>query len=308
MSRQIWLDYGKILPKKVKTAAQAMQIASLSWHVEHRKIKVVDGLEIPDKVAIVRTDTNKVLGIVNSTYKTIQNTNVFSFLDTIVQEGKASFYAAGFVGEGEKVWLLVKLNDDIEIHSKDIVQKFILFSNAHDGRGAIRAYFVPLRFKTQTLLNISFGKRVEQGIQLRHVGKVEQRIQDAKKVFSLAEDFYNAFEAHIQKLYSSSFRQKKVDLFFSSCFENYSVDSTRTQNTFKKIRELYENEIKTFTNSSDTAWAWLNAVVDFIDYERLSKGKNLADKTSNHIESLYWGSGLLLKQKAWNTISTLIKL
>jgi phage/plasmid-like protein (TIGR03299 family) len=306
--RRIWFDLGKTVTKNVKTSCDVMKEVGDDWSVEPKKIQVVGGSIIPNKVAITRKDNGEVLGVVNSTYKCIQNSQVFSFLDEIVQKGDVSYYAAGHVGQGEKVWLLTKLHDDINLTKQEVIQKFVLFSNAHDGRGAIRAYFMPLRVKTQTLLNISFGKRVDAGIQMRHVGKVEQRIHEARKVFELAKDFYDAFETSIEKLHSSSFRQNRVAMFFSSCFENYSLDSTRTQNTLKKIRQLYEKETKMFPDSIDTAWAWFNAVVDFIDYERPSKGKDRYDQISNHVESLFWGSCLILKQKAWNTISSLIKL
>lgn len=306
MSRYIWYDLGKVVSKNTKTAIEVMQKANLSWDVEPRKIRVVGGSIIPNKVAITRKDTNVVLGVVNSTYKCIQNSQVFSFLDESIKQGHAYYYAAGYVGQGEKVWLLVSLYDTIQLSKNDTIQKLILFSNAHDGRGAIRAYFIPFRTKTQTLLNISFGKRVEQGIQMRHVGKVQQRISESKKIFSLAETFYDVFETHVRKIYNENFDQQKVDLFLSNCFEKYSLDSTRTQNTFKKIYQLYEKEVKMF--SIHSAWSWLNSVVNFIDHERMSKGKNKFDQISNHLESLFWGSGLLLKQKAWNAVSTLIKI
>jgi phage/plasmid-like protein (TIGR03299 family) len=308
VSKKIWYNFGSFVPKTTKTSLAAMQKANLSWEVESRQIQIVDGQVIDGKVAIVRKDTNQPLGIVTSTYKSIQNTQVFSFLDHIVQRGDATFYAAGYIGKGEKIWLLLKLNKDISLPSNDTIQKFILFSNAHDGRGAIRAYFFPLRSKTETALNISFGKRVEQGIQMRHVGNVKTRIDEASKIFKLSEIFYEKFEDAVNNLYKSKFSTKKVDLFLSNSFENYSFDSTRTKNTFEKIKTQYEKEITTFPSSADSAWAWFNSIVNFIDYERLSKGKDNLERVSNHLESLFWGSALLLKQKAWNSVSTLIKL
>jgi phage/plasmid-like protein (TIGR03299 family) len=302
------MNYGKFVPSTTKTTLSAMQKTDLSWEVESKPIQIVDGKTISDKVAIVRKDTGDVLGIVNSTYQSIQNTQVFSFLDDVVKNGDASFYATGHIGNGEKIWLLLKLNDEIVLPSKDSIQKFILFSNAHDGRGAIRAYFFPVRLQTETVFNISFGKRVEQGIQMRHVGNVKHRIDEARKIFALADVFYENFEDSIAKLYKSSFGPRKVEMFLASCFDTYSLESTRTQNTFNKIKSQYEREIKLFPTSTDTAWAWINAVINFIDYERLSKGKNTSEKASNHLESLFWGSALILKQKAWNSISSLIKL
>ena len=307
MNRKLWYN-GKFVPKSTKTSASAMKKTDLSWNVISKPIRVVGGKIIPDKVAIVREDTNKTLGIVNSTYKSIQNTQVFSFLDSFVVQGDASFYSTGYIGNGEKIWLMLNLNDEMSLPSNDLIKKFILFSNAHDGRGAIRAYFFPFRQKTETLLNISFGKRVEQGIHMRHVGNVKQRIIEAKKIFKLAENFYESFEESIHMLYKSKFNKSKVDLFLLSCFDNYSIESTRTKNTFEKIKQQYEKEIKQFPSTKDSAWAWFNAVVNFIDYERLSKGKTVSNRTSNRLESLFWGSALLLKQKAWNLISSLVKL
>jgi len=308
MSRKIWQDFGKNLPTKTKTAVEAMIEAKLNWKVISEQIQVIDGNIIPGKLAIIRKDTGKILGVVNSTYKFIQNSVAFSFLDEFVRKGNASYYAAGFIGQGEKIWLLLKLHDSIELSKFDTIQKFILFSNAHDGRGAIRAFFIPIRSKTQTILNISFGKRVEQGIQMRHIGKVEQRIKESNKIFDLAKDFYDNFEKKVLEFYNSNFSQHKVDLLISQCFESYSFDSTRTQNTVKKIRENYEKETKMFPKSVNSAWLWLNSIVDFIDFDRHSKGKDTHERISNHLESLFWGSALRLKQKAWDIVSTLVKL
>ncbi|MDD5650195.1 MAG: DUF932 domain-containing protein [Candidatus Nanoarchaeia archaeon] len=307
MSRKIWLSLGKSLPKTTKTAMAAIKKSELSWNVIHKEIKIVGGIKIPDKVAIVREDTGNVLGVVNSSYKSIQNYNVFAFLDKFVQSGNASYYAAGYIGKGEKIWLILKLNDEIVLSNNDIIEKHILFSNAHDGRGAIRAYFLPLRKSSQTLLNIYFGKRVEQGIQMRHIGKIEQRMSEAKNIFDLSEQYYKKFQDNIETIYNSYLTNAKTEMFLESCFQTYSINSTRTQNTLNKIKEFYKQETHAFKNAN-SAWAWFNSVVDYIDYNRLSKGKDNIDRTSNHLESLFWGSGLLLKQKAWEAISTIIKI
>ena len=248
------------------------------------------------------------MGIVNSTYKSFQNTNVFSFLDSIVQQGDASFYSAGYIGKGEKVWLLLKLIDNISLSVNDTIQEFILFSNAHDGRGSIRAYFFPIHLETQNVLNISFGKRVEQGIQMRHVGKVKERIEEVRKIFGLANIFYKRFEETSKMLYVYRLNKSDVDLFLSSCFDTYSLESTRTKNTLEKIKTIYKKESKRNHFSENSAWLWFNSVVYFIDHERESKGKTIFERKSNHIESLLWGSALLLKIKAWNTILSLAKI
>jgi hypothetical protein len=87
--RHLWYDLGKVISKRAKTAVDVMNEANLNWTVEKRKIQIVNGPVIPNKVVITRSDTDVALGVVNSTYKCIQNSQVFSFLDEFVKMVKS---------------------------------------------------------------------------------------------------------------------------------------------------------------------------------------------------------------------------
>ena len=53
-----------------------IEVKTPKWDfpVERRRIKTVDGLNIPDKYAIVRTDTNHVFGIASKKYEILKHT------------------------------------------------------------------------------------------------------------------------------------------------------------------------------------------------------------------------------------------
>jgi len=301
-----WTTFRKKEFKSTKEVIAAN--TDLNWSVSSKNICIQGGAIINGKKAIIRNDTNEVLGVVNSSFKYVQNSEAFSIYDDFLKKRKVFCQMTGLIGKGEKVWFLINLNNNLKIANNDSIQRCILISNAHDGRGSIRAYFVPIRIISQTLLNIAFGKRVDQGIQIRHIGKIEQRLKEAHALHDLSFEFYREFEEKVQILTNCKFNQRKMSMFFENCFHNYSFDSTRTQNTIQKIKVLYEKEVKLFPNYINSAWAWFNALVGFVDNERISKGKSLQERNSNHIESLFWGSGLRLKQKAWETIQTIIKI
>ena len=60
----------------------------------------------------VGNEKNEVaLGMVGSGYEPLQNTEAFKFFEPFIEGKYAEFHTAGALGNGERVWVLVKLND-----------------------------------------------------------------------------------------------------------------------------------------------------------------------------------------------------
>ena len=49
--------------------------------------------------------------MVGSGYEPLQNTEAFKFFEPFIEGKYAEFHTAGALGNGERVWVLVKLND-----------------------------------------------------------------------------------------------------------------------------------------------------------------------------------------------------
>ena len=69
---------------------------------------MVEGVEVPNYIANVRTDNNAVLGVVGKRYNIIQNTDAFSFIDGMVDEGM-KFTMANTSSDNKKTWILGEL-------------------------------------------------------------------------------------------------------------------------------------------------------------------------------------------------------
>ena len=131
-----WHNMGSELANPA-TATEAIESAGLDYTVVKKPLKEVVGLDQPadvsDRWATVRTDTGDVLGIVGDSYQPIQNRDAFRFFDTLVGADEAIYETAGVIGRGERIWILVKLPGFITVHGNDIVGKYLLLSNSHDG-------------------------------------------------------------------------------------------------------------------------------------------------------------------------------
>jgi phage/plasmid-like protein (TIGR03299 family) len=77
----------------------------------------------------------------------LQNDQAFQFFDPFVSSGLVTLETAGSLREGKRVWILARIaeNSDVGIVGDDIVRKYLLLSNSHDGTTAVRVGFTPIR-------------------------------------------------------------------------------------------------------------------------------------------------------------------
>jgi hypothetical protein len=98
----------------------------LDYEVALTEMITTDGIPVPFKRAVVRSDTNDVLSVVGTNYVPVQNRQAFAFLDAIVADGSLRYHTAGALRKGEKIWLLAKLPGQIRVRfSDDISEKFL---------------------------------------------------------------------------------------------------------------------------------------------------------------------------------------
>ena len=209
-----WHELGTRLDNPA-TAAEAIAAAGLDYEVELTRLETVDGIPVPQRRAVVRTDTSEAIGVVGRGYVPVQNQECFGFLDAVVSEGGLRYHTAGALGKGERIWLLAKLPDQIQIkNSADVVDKFLLLSNSHDGSAALRVYFTPVRVVCQNTLNMAEVRARGQGISILHKGDLTSKIREAQRVLGLAERFYDDAAAKIDQLANFYPTSEQLTSFF----------------------------------------------------------------------------------------------
>jgi phage/plasmid-like protein (TIGR03299 family) len=96
---------------------------------------------------IVRTDTETVLGHCKHRYKPVQNSEMLELIEELVKLKVGRLDTAGVMYNGERVWVLMKLDGHYVVDSclHETIDKYLLIINGHDGETSLSLGIIPIR-------------------------------------------------------------------------------------------------------------------------------------------------------------------
>ncbi|HQZ66361.1 MAG TPA: DUF932 domain-containing protein [Planctomycetaceae bacterium] len=283
-------------------AEQAIQAAGLDYRVDLQEMTTPKGIVVPSRKAVVRSDTDAVLGVVSDSYAPIQNRDCFSFLDSVVSTGELKYHTAGALGNGEKVWMLAKLPGEIRLKdSEDVTEQFLLLSNSHDGRSALRVFFTPIRVVCANTLGAAERRGQGSGVSIVHKGDVRTRTAEARELLGLASRFYSQTAQLADALASYYPTTGELQHYFEQIYPDRDGSAnSRARNVREQLLHLFEHgRGQNIPETRLTAWSAFNAVTEFVDHHRSSRGESDAARKASRLNSAWFGSGVEIKAQAW---------
>ena len=257
------------------TSEDAIRLAGLDWEVKQQKVYTNNGIEIPGYNVNVRSSDGKPLGIVGGRYQIVQNTEAFAFTDALLGEG-VRYETAGSLKEGKIIWLLAKLPNKYEILG-DKIDPYVVFTNTHDGSGAVKIAMTPVRVVCQNTLNMALGsaKRIWSA---RHTGSIQGKLDDAMMTLNLANQYMEAIKGRFEELHAIKLSEKKLNNVIELLVPIDEEISNRQKENANAIRadiltRYYEApDLKVMDK---TAARLIQAVADSVDHmEPFRKTKN----------------------------------
>lgn len=213
VKERAWHNLGTVI-EDYPTSAEALKFAGLNYAVEKRPLYTLDNMNfdlltalandiepkvpVPNYYANVRTDTEEVLGVVGKDYQIVQNTDAFSFFDSIVgNDNGIKYETAGVLGKGERIFITAKLPDYIRVGRDDLIEQFLFLTTSHDGSGSITAAFTPVRIVCQNTLNAAL-RNEQNTIKIRHTASALEKLKQAHSLMGITsrlgqemEELYN---------------------------------------------------------------------------------------------------------------------
>lgn len=315
-----WHALGQKL-EQIATSGQMLTAAGLDWTVSLDpvyRVKLQDGgpsfEQIKTTACTVRTDNQKVLGVMSSNYKPVQNRAAFAFMDSIVGEAAAMYHTAGSLHGGKRVWALAKLPQSIVVTPADVVDQYLLLVNDHGGDHALTALFTPIRVVCDNTLRAALGtvlgkkeSEADGRAWVRHVGNLEAQLDEARRVLGIGKRYFEIAGQAYQALSAQQISDQMLQEYYLAVFPlaEDADDRARVKHATltERLAALYQGG-KGADFSRGTAWGAYNSVAEWIDHVRLCKQDGAI--RAGGAEATLFGEGQTIRQRAFDRAMALV--
>jgi len=275
-----WHGLGTVFDNEVSTR----EMLSLA-HLDNWNVRLSD-IDLPARshkswFAVVRDNPfdgeTDVLGLVGQRYRVLQNEDLFTFGDSLLDGGR--WETAGSIKNGTVVFGSLALDRETVLDPngvEDRINSYLLVHTSHDGSVAIQASVTPVRVVCQNTLNMALHG-VKQSYKIRHTESADGHVAAAREALGLAQKFMDKFDEEAKALIETSITDQHFFDLICAIYPRPEEGSSKGSNT------KWENKVDTInsiytgpTNNmiAGTAWGALNALTERLDWYRTGRNGN----------------------------------
>jgi phage/plasmid-like protein (TIGR03299 family) len=283
-----WHGLGTVFQDEVNTN-EMLKMAHLDdWNVRLEDVEIPTGFESDKSYSFVtRTNPfdrtkNDVLGVVGERYVPLQNEDLFSFGDNLL-DGGGRWETAGSIRGGRVVFGSIALTDSITLDPKGVADKidnYLLINTSHDGSIAIQASITPVRVVCANTLNLALSsfkgkKGVKQTFKIRHTQTAEGKIAVAREALGLAKTYIDEFSTMANAMIETEITKAQFDKIVELAYpapkgEDKKGSHKKYNNKVDLLQSIYVGD---YNNTiAGTAWGAFNALTERLDWYRSGRG------------------------------------
>jgi phage/plasmid-like protein (TIGR03299 family) len=284
-----WHGLGTVFTEE-KTTSEMLEVANLNnWNVRLEDVQIPSTLTSDKSYQyVLRTNpTDKsqtdVLGVVGERYVPLQNEDLFSFGDNIL-DGGGRWETAGSIRGGRVVFGSLALERETVLDPNgvaDVVKTYLLINTSHDGSVAIQASITPVRVVCANTLNLALGRTkkkdgIKQSFKIRHTQTANGKVQVARQALGLANSYMDAFDKMAHEMISKEVSAKQFNEIILAAYPKPEKDAKgsikKWENKVNMINDIYTGEFNGMI--AGNAWGALNALTERLDWYRSARGAN----------------------------------
>lgn len=272
---------------EVNSAHDLMVKAGLDWKVTLENVYTTGDtgvLEVPDRYATVKwTDAGiKPLAVVGSRYKVLQNDEIFSCLDDIVNNSDARYGAAGELKGGNVVWATIELPANVTV-GDDAHNAYVIARTSHDGSTPFQMTPVVNRLSCTNQINAAMMSGKAKGIyyRVKHSPNSSINVDDIRKAFKIMNEDIQKYATVSSYLRSIEFSNEEFKNFVKrvyplpskiefSPFEMLSAgertSKTRAEKSRSNAINIWLGGTFTQDNISGTKFGAFQSIVEATDH------------------------------------------
>jgi phage/plasmid-like protein (TIGR03299 family) len=271
-----------------KTTSEMLVAANLNnWNVRLEDMPIPSHLSSDKEYQyVVRTNpTDKtqtdILGVVGERYHVLQNEDLFSFGDNIL-DGGGRWETAGSLKGGRQVFGSLALERETVLDPNgvaDVVKTYLLINTSHDGSIAIQASITPVRVVCANTLNVALNRTkkkdgVKQSFKIRHTQTANGKVAIARQTLGLANAYMDEFDKMAHAMIAKEISAKDFNDIILAAYPKPDKDTKgavkKWENKVDVINDIYTGEYNGMI--SGNAWGAFNALTERLDWYRSARG------------------------------------
>jgi phage/plasmid-like protein (TIGR03299 family) len=268
---------------------------------------------------LYRTDTGAPLWVASKSYNIVQPSEVMDFFAKLSDVGGFELETAGVLSEGKRIWGLAKVNDGAPVVGHDVVRPYVLLATSYDGTLATTAKWTAIRVVCHNTLTMSVGSSTDGIVQSKSEADVEGRAVSSlvriphsttfdpdavRKQLGIVKDVFERWLVESALLAEKQIDDAQFDLFLENLLQPLQPKTVhgkpakpaRECKPFARIKEIYADNLIGGDLAGETnRWRALNAITQFVDYER--------GRTQNsRLDGAWFGVGDSIKSRAFDLL------
>lgn len=250
-------------------------------------------------------ENNHFLSVVGSKYGVVQNSKAFEFIDLMTSgqlgaEQTPVIETAGILNDGARMYVTAKMPGKFFIDGDDSdgIDDYILFTNTHDGSGAVMALFTPIRVICQNTLNAAI-RGAQNKVAFKHTLNVNDKLEFTREenmhfilsILNRHKQFKTEFVDQLTHLNSQKIDDAEIMRFATyvmsgnNAKENLrllnsnngnilGIDeiSTRTKNQVIALRDTIESGVGQSQHRGTKLWLY-NGLTSYVGNDRTYKSE-----------------------------------
>lgn len=300
-----WHGLGFQIPPGASVKAM-LKAAKLNWTVERREMYygVTKGEEedlqpVPSFAALVRNSDDKVLDVVGSAYRPVQNEEAFSFFKEFVETGGATMETAGSLRGGKYVWGLASLNQSFKLRGDDVVKGYLLVGSPHEQGRSLIIKFTTVRVVCNNTLTLALRKGGREWRMSHRLDFNDASMANAKEALGIAHDQMSEFERNARKLQKLKITDKDAVGLFTGLFDPSSEETPALEDALPRVKILMDIYANAPGADKGNGFGVLNAVTYWADH--------VASRTADKRLSNAWlGRTAVKKERMLDTLLAMV--
>ena len=322
-----WHELGQQLDEP-PTAEVAIKAARLDWevvktplfyHLELGKVGIVPGhYALVPGTGWGNSSERPVFGVVSEQYTVLQNHEAFAFFDPIVASGVATYETAGALGKGERVWVLAKVKGDMVLPGDDVVNRYLLLANSHDGESAVQIKFTPVRVVCNNTLTMALEKG--RTLAISHTWNMQERLANAQHLAARILETYARIEDSFNAMLKVKLADRDADDYFNAIFPMPLAPKRDDPEALRRHESLVKRAKRDRVNTwhlyrygvhnttplmQRTLWAAYNSATEYVD--QYYDAKRIRDRDPAYrLNSAWFGVNSRTKNQAYETAVSML--